>query len=70
MKMTDISTSSTITGHGYDPETKTAAIRFKTGLYHYDGVSQEDYDALVAAKSMGSHFHKNWRAKYNGVKQP
>ena len=71
MKMVAAQNSSNIAEHGYDPETRTAAIRFKNGgLYHYDGVSAEDYAAFAAAQSLGSHFHKNWRAKYNGVKQP
>ena len=50
---------------GYDPETQTLAIRFTRGygdkrgpgsLYHYANVTQEDYDAFLAAESKGKHF--------------
>ncbi len=50
---------------GYDPETQTLAVRFTRGygdkrgpgsLYHYANVTQEDYDAFLAAESKGKHF--------------
>jgi len=53
---------------GYDPETQTLAIRFKswkgepTSLYHYSNVSQADYDALMAAESKGGHFNAHIKA--------
>ncbi len=53
-------TSSQIAKVGYDPKTNTLGIEFKTGgVYHYDNFTQEDYDALKKAKSVGSHFYKH-----------
>lgn len=57
--------SSQIHSIGYAPETQTLAIRFTRGyganrgpgsLYHYQNVTQEDYDAFLAAESKGKHF--------------
>lgn len=58
--------SSQIAEHGYDADSQTLAIRFKSGgkLYHYAGVSRKDYDALTGAKSLGKHFHTHIREKF------
>ena len=57
--------SSQIHAIGYDPETQNLAVRFTRGygekrgpgsLYHYANVTQEDYDAFLAAESKGKHF--------------
>lgn len=80
IKMCDCS-SSQIAQHGYDPATKTLAIRFhgkeapKGGrlpgaTYHYSGVSQDDYDAFTKAKSFGVHFGANIRSKFKFTRQP
>lgn len=57
--------SSQIHSLGYDPETQTLAVRFKdrvTGaeadLYHYSSFTAENWDALINAESIGSHFYK------------
>ena len=56
---------------GYDPETQTLAVRFTRGygekrgpgsLYHYANVTQEDYDAFLAAESKGRHFGATFKA--------
>lgn len=56
---------------GYDPETQTLAVRFTRGygekrgpgsLYHYANVTQEDYDAFLAAESKGKHFGAHIKA--------
>jgi hypothetical protein len=61
--------SSQLAQHGYDPATKTLAVKFKNGgLYHYAGVSQEAYDALTKAKSLGKHFAANVRSKFRHEK--
>jgi hypothetical protein len=44
---------------GYDPETKTLAVRFKRGagaIYHYPDVSPETHAAFVFADSIGTYF--------------
>lgn len=45
---------------GYHPESQTLAAEFGDGkLYHYADVSPEEYAALQAAESVGSHFLKH-----------
>ena len=63
--------SSNIKSIGYHGDSKTLAVEFAGGggVYHYDGVSKEDYDELMAAKSIGSHFHKSIRGIYKHSKQ-
>lgn len=61
--------SSNIKAIGYDPATRVMAVQFANGTYHYDDVGQEQHDAFVAAESIGSHFHKNFRS-LKGVRQP
>jgi hypothetical protein len=60
MDMTQHDGSSLISNYGYDPETKTMAITFRTNgsTYHYQDVGQSDYDAMLAADSIGSHIQK------------
>lgn len=49
--------SSNIAAIGYDPATKTLQVDFKGGRkYHYQRVSQEVFDELAAAPSVGKHF--------------
>jgi hypothetical protein len=72
--------SSQLHSHGYDTATKTMAIRFHGKVapngvklpgpvYHYHDVSQEAYDALVKAESLGKHFGANVRNKFKFTKQ-
>ena len=64
MKMT-AADSDAISHHGYDPESKTMALTFRGGkTYHYPGVSQQVYDGLVKAPSMGKHFAQHISGKY------
>ncbi|MDR9177940.1 KTSC domain-containing protein [Burkholderia multivorans] len=57
--------SSQIHSIGYDVETQTLAVRFKsrdgapTSLYHYSDVTQANFDAFKGADSLGSHFYKH-----------
>jgi len=61
--------SSNILGVGYDAESKTMAVQFKSGgTYYYPEVPQGDYDALLAAKSIGKHYHSHIRGKFLGKK--
>ena len=48
----------------------TLAVKFRSGgaTYHYPGVSQEQFAALQKAESLGSHFSKHIRSKFQGVK--
>ncbi len=56
--------SSQVAAVGYDPETKTLAVQFKskaTGetpvpVYHYPGVTIETHDEFIRADSVGTYF--------------
>lgn len=62
--------SSNLAAHGYDPETKTLAVRFKGGgVWHYPGVPPEAYSKLCEAPSKGSYFAKEIRPKHKGQEQ-
>jgi len=63
--------SSNIKAIGYDPDTNTLAVEFNSsGVYHYQGVSQKDFDDFKVAKSIGSHFSKNILNKFKHTKLP
>lgn len=52
-------TSSQVKAIGHDPATNTLAVQFTRGLdsiYHYPGVTAEQHQAFVCAKSIGKHF--------------
>ena len=52
-------TSSQIESIGYSDVPRKLRIQFlKGGMYEYDNVSQEEFDALVAAPSVGSLFQR------------
>lgn len=61
IEMQDVE-SSQIHSIGHEPETKTLAVRFKNwkgevkGLYHYQNVTTEDFEAFKNAESKGKHF--------------
>lgn len=49
--------SSRIESHGYHPESKTLALKFKGGpCYHYSGFEPEAYKELQEAESIGRFF--------------
>lgn len=57
--------SSQIKEIGHEPTTNTLAIRFNSGgLYHYTGVDADAFNALHKAPSIGSHFGKSIKGKY------
>lgn len=61
--------STNVRAHGYDPETKTLALRFLTGEYHYSGVPESVYDGLKAADSVGRFVSTAIRPMFEGVLQ-
>lgn len=62
--------SSNLAAHGYDPETRTLAVRFKSGgVWHYSGVPLEVHEGLCAAASKGGYFATKILPKYKGAKQ-
>lgn len=64
-------TSTNIISIGHNPETNTLEIEFKGGgVYSYEGVSAEKASALLAADSIGSHFHQHIRGVHAHTKVP
>lgn len=53
--------SSQVAEIGHDPATNTLAVRFKHGstLYHYPGITAEQFTALQKAESVGAHLGKH-----------
>lgn len=58
--------SSNLLAHGYDTETQTLALQFKTGVYHYPEVPAAIYDGLKEAESVGSYVAKAIRPNFKG----
>jgi hypothetical protein len=54
--------SSNISSIGYDPQSMTLEVQFyDQKIYQYTPVTQEAYNNLMAAESVGSYFAKNIR---------
>jgi hypothetical protein len=52
--------SSNISSVGYDPETSTLEIQFKSGgIYRYAGVDSDTHTSLMGAESIGKFFHQH-----------
>ena len=61
--------SSQIESTGYDPESRTLAVKYLSGAtYHYVCVSQEAHSAMLKAKSIGSHLHSHIKGKFDHKK--
>lgn len=57
--------SSTISHVGYEKNTKTLKIKFKTGTeYHYQNVPEKEHISLINAESIGKYFVKNIKNIY------
>lgn len=57
--------SSAVAGIGHDSETNTLAVMMPNGrIYHYEGVTASEHDALMSAESIGKHFGQHIRGKY------
>lgn len=62
--------SEVIAAHGYDPDTKTLAVKFKSGkTYHYSGVDPATYTDFTTAKSLGQFFGTKIRGKFKTTPQ-
>jgi preprotein translocase subunit SecB len=63
--------SSNIASVGYDAARNVLEIEFKTGgVFHYAGVSQKQYDSLIASESVGKFFHGHIRGKHECKRAP
>lgn len=56
--------SSNIKAIGYDPATKEMHIDFGESKYAYDNVPPSAHAAILAAGSVGKHFHANIKGKF------
>lgn len=63
-------TSSTLVSIGYDKDTKTLEVEFKSGIYRCYNVPQEAFDGLRQAKSAGGYFAAQIRGKFDSAKVP
>jgi hypothetical protein len=61
-------TSSTVVSVGYDHETRTLEVEFKSGTYQYFDVPPERHNALMSSESLGRHFGEHVRGKYRFAK--
>lgn len=60
--------SSNIKAIGYDAKASRLQIEFGSGkTYAYEEFPAAEYEALVNAPSIGSHFARHIRSKYPGV---
>jgi hypothetical protein len=63
-------TSSNVAAVGHDPVFKELHVQFKDGkTYVFSDVSAEEHEALLKAKSVGSHLHAHIRAKKRSRKK-
>ena len=59
-------TSTDITSIGYDPQTRTLEIEFRTGaVYRYTEVPPEEHAGLMAAESKGRYHTIHIRGIYD-----
>lgn len=58
--------SSNIVSIGYDPLARTMRVKFKGDQppYQFDNVDPETHANLMAAQSVGSHFHDKIKGRF------
>jgi hypothetical protein len=61
--------SSNVAAVGYDADSRKLRVEFHNGsTYEYSDVSQETFDELVAADSVGSYFNREVKQNYQYIK--
>lgn len=59
--------SSNLKKVGYDSERTVLGVVFKSGSeYHYEGVSEDQFQDLLGAESVGKHFNANIKSAFEG----
>lgn len=62
--------SSQVESIGYDHESKTLAVQYKSGgLYHYQDVAPATHAGMMNAKSIGNFLHTHIKQKHKFAKQ-
>lgn len=65
MQLQPVETSSNIAGIGYEAESRTLYVQFKSaGIYRYDDVPPEAHEGFMNAKSIGQHFHRHIKGRF------
>lgn len=61
--------SSSIEAISHDPAKRTMTVKFTNGgTYRYDGVTAAQHAQLMAADSIGTHFHKHVLGKFKATR--
>jgi lysyl-tRNA synthetase class 2 len=56
---------------GHDAAQKILEVEFRDGSVHrYHGVTHDHHNDLMKAESIGKHFHKNIRGKFDHEPPP
>ena len=57
--------SSNVSAVGYDQDSQTVYVRFLDGsLYAYKGVTEQEFENLRTASSVGSYLNRNYKNIY------
>lgn len=67
IKMTPVK-SSNVTHVGYDEGSKTLAVKFNSGLYHYHGVEPHVHEGALGADSVGKYLRSKVIGQYKHSK--
>ncbi len=58
-------TSSNVASIGYDPNTMTLEVEFRSGsIYQYFDVPEVEYRNLISAESVGRYLNQNVKGNY------
>lgn len=68
MKIEPVEGSSNVTGFGYDPASRTLAVRFASGIYHYTDVPPDVVEQLRAADSKGRFVASQIRGVFDAAR--
>lgn len=72
--LTKVADSTNVKAYGYDPVSKTLAVQYDSGLYHYFDASPETVAGVVAAHadpkvSLGKHINLHVKGKHRHERQ-
>jgi KTSC domain len=55
---------------GHDDDNRLLILEFGSGIYVYDDVPRETFEALLACESKGKYFHGNIRNAFKATRIP
>lgn len=66
MKLIPVENSSNVQAIGYDPQSREMQVQFKGGaIYTHANVPVIEHAKFVASESKGTHYHNQFRSKYD-----